>query len=280
MFVACRDALIGGKSLEELNQGLQELGLDSFELQIERDLSTRFGLNLNSQKSRAEFAEELKRLGLSVCAGLVASALAGKDLGPEIEYVVKGAQLIADIGTKVLRIDVVSRDPEPASLEEYLSRATEGIKECLERTRDLDICFAMENHGLISNRREFIRELLKRVDSERFGLTLDTGNFYWYGYPLSEVYQMIEEFAPYVKHTHVKNIVVPQNLRETQRKPGEMKMSPLERGDIDLKWVVGVLKKAGYDGDLTIEDESLGYFAPEERRGILREDAEFLRRLL
>ena len=35
---------------------------------------------------------------------------------------------------------------------------------------------------------------------------MDTGNFYWRGYPLSEVYGILEVLAPFAKHTHLKGI--------------------------------------------------------------------------
>jgi sugar phosphate isomerase/epimerase len=39
------------------------------------------------------------------------------------------------------------------------------------------------------------------------------------------------------------------------------------------------LRDAGYDGDLCIEDESLGKFSPDERRKVLQRDAEHLKAL-
>jgi hypothetical protein len=41
---------------------------------------------------------------------------------------------------------------------------------------------------------------------------------------------------------------------------------PIPEGDIDHAKVVGLLKAAGYDRDLCIEDESLGKFDQEARR--------------
>ncbi len=115
------------------------------------------------------------------------------------------------------------------------------------------------------------------------GLTLDTGNFYWYGYPLQEVYKIILDFAPYVKHTHLKNVSYSEERRNVVRKPGEgwpKVAAPLYVGDINLERVVDMLNKAGYDKDLTIEDESLGNFPREQRAEILRKDIEFVKRLI
>jgi sugar phosphate isomerase/epimerase len=66
------------------------------------------------------------------------------------------------------------------------------------------------------------------------------------------------------------------------RVPGEdwpKSAAPIYQGDIDHKKVVNILKKVGYDGDLTVEDESLGNFPAEERLGILKKDIELLKGL-
>src|SRR5438067_1992868 len=79
---------------------------------------------------------------------------------------------------------------------------------------------------------------LQAVDSPRVGLTLDVGNLYWYGHPLSELYRLYERFGPFVKHTHVKNIAYPAELQEQQREIGYkygQYSAPLDEGDIDLR---------------------------------------------
>ena len=62
--------------------------------------------------------------------------------------------------------------------------------------------------------------LFAGVGSKRLGLTLDTGNFYWYGHPLSKVYELYEMFASRVFHTHCKSIGYPAEEREKQRPMG------------------------------------------------------------
>ena len=47
------------------------------------------------------------------------------------------------------------------------------------------------------------------VADERFGLTLDAANFYWAGYPLSRIYELVEQFVPRTRHVHCKNIDYP-----------------------------------------------------------------------
>jgi len=57
-------------------------------------------------------------------------------------------------------------------------------------------------------------------------------------------------------------------------------MAPLYEGNIDLGYILGILRKAGYDRDANIEDESLGGFAGEERKCMLKRDIAYVRRII
>ena len=58
------------------------------------------------------------------------------------------------------------------------------------------VTFAVENHSHTTNDPAFLTALLDGVGSKRLGLTLDIGNFYWFGHPLGKVYELCETFAP------------------------------------------------------------------------------------
>ena len=118
------------------------------------------------------------------------------------------------------------------------------------------------------------------VGSPRLGLTLDTGNFYWFGHPLSKVYQLYEMFAPRVFHTHIKSIGYPAEEREKQREVGWQYgkyHGPIYEGDIDFARVIAILKKAGYTNDLCIENESLG--RAKDAPAVLEKEVALLKKL-
>ena len=122
----------------------------------------------------------------------------------------------------------------------------------------------IENHGFQGNDPEFLTGLLLDVDSPRLGLTLDSATSTGEGWPLSRVYEIFEQFAPVVKHTHIKNIAYPPEIRETQREIGYeygKYVSPIHQGDIDHTRYFAALR-SGYDRDLCLEDESLGKYTP------------------
>jgi sugar phosphate isomerase/epimerase len=158
-----------------------------------------------------------------------------------------------------------------------------ALSEILQRTADSGVDLGIENHGGIGNDPEFLGYVLSTVNSPRLGLTLDSGNFYWRGWPLSKVYAIFERFARDVKHTHIKNIAYPEEVRESERAIGYeygRYVSPIYEGDIDLSRYVRLLKQAGYSRDLCMEDESLGRFTEVERRENLRKGRQYLERLI
>ncbi|MEM1569237.1 MAG: sugar phosphate isomerase/epimerase family protein [Candidatus Bathyarchaeia archaeon] len=290
MFLSIRDFTVKWVGYDTVFDGLKDLGIPSFELFVSRELKvesyldmgyvTELGFDVSSKESRESLKRKLREAELSVCAILVENDFSSEDLDREVDYVLSAVKVASELEVDVVRINAVMRPIPGYDLEKHVKRVADAVGRCIGSCRDLGVSLAVENHGVIANKREFLRSLFQMVNDEHLGLTLDTGNFYWFGYPLKEVYEIIEEFASKVKHTHVKNAVVEPNRREVFREPGDVRMAPLYQGDIDLGRVVKMLKNAGYDYDLTIEDESLGMFKDKERLAVLKKDVAFVGKLL
>jgi sugar phosphate isomerase/epimerase len=172
--------------------------------------------------------------------------------------------------------------PTKHTREEFLKISVDALKKIIAATESTGVVFAVENHSTTTNDPTFLAALFEGVGSKRFGLTLDTGNFYWYGHPLSKVYGLYETFAPRVYHTHCKSIHYPEDERNKQRpmgwKYGEY-ASPVDQGDIDFARVVAILHKAGYHNDLCIEDEFLNNLSPAQATERLAQQVKYLKRL-
>ncbi len=154
------------------------------------------------------------------------------------------------------------------------------IREVLAATVETKVALAMENHGPFGNDPAFLDAVLSAVGDPRLGLTLDTGNFYWWGVPLDELYALLEKYAPRARHTHIKNINYPPELASTRRPIGldyGKYCCPLDEGSIDLRKALAVILEAGYRGDFCIENESLNKFPAEQRLDVLRRNVRALR---
>jgi sugar phosphate isomerase/epimerase len=199
----------------------------------------------------------------------------------EVAFVKRVTKVAVKLGVRAIRLDVVPRKLAGKD-EEFLRFAIEVGKRIIDATRDTSVRFGVENHGGTTNRPDFLRRLFDGIGSNRFGLTLDTANFYWFGHPLSRLYEIYREFAPAACHTHCKSIRYPESEREKQRERGweyGKFCCPVYEGDIDFTRVATILREAGYQGDLCIENESLSRFDKGERGAILRREADFLRRI-
>jgi len=279
MFVAIRDVLVKSIGFNNVFEGLRWLGLNNIELAVNKEFkAVAFAyLDLSDKHNLDNLASRLKENNTKVCALLLENDFASEDIKREIEYVKKGIKIAEELNVKVVRINAVMKLRRNWTLERAVEVTVDVIKQILNH--EDNIWLAIENHGVVSNRREFLRELFKRTEGLPVGLTLDTCNFYWYGYPLNEVYEIYEEFSKHVKHTHIKN-ATSIGPKGEYRNYGSVKMQPLYNGDIDLKKAIQILKDGGYDHDLTIEDESLGRYSIDERRKILIKDVQFLREVL
>jgi sugar phosphate isomerase/epimerase len=271
-------------------QTLRALSIDHVEVWLEPDGALRHWQRPDGEPWRVrtpeeagEFGRELRLHDITPHALCLPTDFAAQTDGePHVSWASRAVFLAQAMGAQVVRIDTATRDHTLAA-EEVLRRFCEAAAQVLLATREAPLPLGIENHGHVSNEPAFLDEIFHRVPDERLGLTLDPGNFYWFGLPLEVVYEVCEHFAPRTRHTHFKNIGYPLEAQAEPRTAGwkyDEFVAPLGRGDLDMARLVAILKRAGYNGDLCIEDESLGRFEASEREQVLAEDAECLRAAL
>jgi len=264
---------------------MRAVGVDGAEVTVNPDLRLPVlfdpakTYSIATPESRKMLAEELRRHGKRITAFCLHSRF---DERPEqeIELTITTARAAAELGAPAVRLDMVPRKIN--DLDAFLNFAVDTGRKIVEGTGDIAVRFGVENHGPVTNRPDFLRRLFDGVGSKRFGLTLDVGNFYWFGHPLSKVYDLCAEFAPWTCHVHCKNIRYPQADRERQRDMGHRYADcrcPIDEGDIDYARFAQVLRQHGYRGDLCIDDESLGTFPKDQRGAILKRQVGFLQRI-
>jgi sugar phosphate isomerase/epimerase len=288
MYVSARDDTIRAAGFATLLEGLRTMGIDSIELSFSRErqawsLTEDRQFPLTTAAEREAYRRHLHENGISASALLVANDFGAEDSEPQIAWCVDAIRAAEALGTPAIRADTIMRNQATEPRDSRIERYVAAMREVLRRTEGSPVAIGMENHGAQGNDPEFLAGVLDAISDPRLGLTLDTGNFYWSGQPLSELYRIYARFAPRVRHTHMKSIAYPPEERERRRetgwKYGEY-ASPLAPGDIDLSRVLKLFREAGYDGSLTIENESLGRLSPAERPAALVSDAAHLRQLL
>lgn len=160
-----------------------------------------------------------------------------------------------------------------------LVKAFKQVSNCAEE-RNVKIAF--ENHGRLTSDYELQLRILEEVGSEALGLNLDTGNYYRYGYPLSEVHKILDVLAEKAYHVHLKGAKASADRKEEWRKYDEAKFVPIPDGDIDNDFLIKKLKSIGYDRTISIEDEPVDYhsYGLEDLKKLLKRDVEYVRPLV
>jgi sugar phosphate isomerase/epimerase len=282
--VTCRDAMLRHTGAKDCWSALRTIGAEGVEAVINEDLALP-GLFHADVKYTAATAAGIERLAADAdAAGQRITALCMTNRfeqrpDEEIAWCRKVAEAAKTLRVPAIRIDVVPRKLAGA---DFLKFAVETLRKVMADTEATGVRFAIENHGNTTNDPEFLTALFEGVGSRRLGLTLDTGNFYWFGHPLSKLYALYEKFAPRAFHTHCKSIRYPEADRERQRPMGYKYAEyhgPIYDGDVDFRRVIDILHKAGYANDLCVENESLGNKPAEEAVKILAKEIAFLKQL-
>lgn len=289
MYPAVRDCMVAFEGFESPAQGMKLLGVEWMEIQLDRDymvmaMDSKDKLCLATDDDAKAYRQRIEGLGIKPYAFLTACDFSAGDMDSNIQWIARAVELANIMGMSCIRIDSAMSKERELTFGERVDIFAIGLGGVIERTSGLNVGMGIENHGFQGNNLAFLLNVFKRVGSDRLGMTLDTGNFYWRGYPLSEVYGILNILAPYAKHTHLKNIKYPEDQREVTREAGweyGTYSAPLYEGDIDHGIVLRLLKDAGYDGDICIEDESVHKIKdPAEQVRVMEQNVAHVKELI
>ncbi len=151
----------------------------------------------------------------------------------------------------------VSQGGSRTATEEDFERTANNLREVAELAADhaVQISIEVHQHSIIDNSRSALR-LLELVDRPIIGVNPDLGNIYWtYEIPEESCEHAIVALAPHAKYWHCKNLLrvhVPDVHRAV------FVQVPLPDGEIDYRFAITAMVKAGFDGYLAIEGIRFG----------------------
>jgi sugar phosphate isomerase/epimerase len=289
MDVAIRDAMVPKVEGRPFFQLLRDIGVSSVEIELSEHAVTPHVLDSEGKpykydtvKSTLRLKQRLDDEGVRCAAVLMATDFAGEHAERHVNWVGVGLETAFLLGAPVVRIDPLATDrslPPQRVRDRFVDRVTQILGSSLCRN-GMPADLGIENHGPVANDPAWLDYVLAALPHLRVGLTLDTGNFYWYGFSAESVYELVDKYAPAAKHTHLKNINYPADVAARRRETGyEYKQycCPVHDGNLDLARVVRSLRGAGYERDLCIEDESLFKHPPEARVEVLRREVDAVR---
>lgn len=254
------------------------------------------GVEFSGLDERAEQAGPLRRagqlrrrcerLGLTVVGYCIGANLLVSPSRQRavVERLKQEVDVAAALGAPTMRHDVTSGwgdargVPGPQTFARSLKVVVPAIRAVADHGAERGVITSLENHGFYMQASERVARLIEAVDHPNYGLTIDMGNFLCVD---EDPVQAVRRLRGFIVHAHVKDF----HVRPKRRMPpsgwfGTPKSIALRgaivgHGDIDVPAQLKILKRAGYEGFLSLEFEGM-----EEPAMAVRLGLEYLREQL
>ena len=192
----------------------------------------------------AEFLHDLKghafRQGLSISGTAIRNDFGfppGAEREKEIEHAKTWIKYSAKLGAPVIRV-FAGHQKKGISAEETHRLMVEGLHEVCEFAGQHGVFLALENHGGPTATAEGLLKIVHDVESDWFGVNLDSGNFH-----SEDIYGELAKVAPYALNAQIKVVV---SGPDRKKKPA------------DFRKLFDLLSKANYRGFVVLEYEEAG----------------------
>ncbi len=204
---------------------------------------------------------EADRLGMVIPAYSVSGNLYLNDPeadAKELARVMGQVEVAEILGAKVMRHDVVYqifKTGKCRSFDQMLPHIAAQTRKITEYAASKGIRTCTENHGYIAQDSDRMERLFAAVDHENYGLLVDIGNFCCAD---EDSAHAVSRVAPMAIHAHAKDMHLckdPAPGFSQTRGCNYFKGAILGEGDIDIARCIAILKRAGYDGYISIEFE-------------------------
>jgi sugar phosphate isomerase/epimerase len=183
-------------------------------------------------------------------------------------YARKAIAYAKALGVNIVQICEDMYPPDWMNEEDAFQVMRMVLKAISETCEDNGVYIAVEQHGPYTSKIDRLLRILDLVDSEWIRVNYDCGNTFLAG---TDPYEMLDAVADKVVHVHAKDISVKQAESERGKVTGTAVGCACGEGVIDWKRIVDRLRKAGFDGVLSVEcgTEEEAVRSLEHLRGVL-----------
>ncbi len=155
----------------------------------------------------------------------------------DIELIKNWLQVSSKLGASIMRIFAGKGKHEGYSREEVKKWMVSDFQESAKYAEETGVIAALQHHNDFLYEADEIIDILKRVDSEWFGLILDIGSL-----RRGDPYKEIQKLAPYANYWFIKELVYVDGIAEP----------------VNMKKIAKILKDANYTGYISFESLSDG----------------------
>lgn len=237
----------------------KEMGFDAIEF------TDMMADGLEAQKELArQIRAEADRVGIDINAYTIGANLfreSDEENAKEVERLKGQLEVAAILGAKVMRHDVcytLSKTGNGRSFDLMLPTIAANARAVTEYAQSLGIRTCSENHGFIAQDSDRVERLFNAVDHDNYGLLVDMGNFLCAD---ENPVIAVSRVAPYAVHVHAKDFRYTSegsaNRGFMTRGANYIAGTVIGEGVVPVKQCLAILKRAGYDGYVSVEYEGV-----------------------
>lgn len=238
----------GGEHMEIVPYGFSVV--DNVELADQiKEKAASLGIELSAYSLPANFVQETQEA-----------------FEEEVERLKKHVDIVNRLGIKIMRHDVTAftlpkEDMTIHYFDKHFSKLVEGSQLVADYAAQFGITTTIENHGFNVQTSDRVQRIIHAVNRENFKTTLDVGNFLCIDEdPLVGVKKNIK----YAATVHFKDFYI----RPYYENPGDgvwfrtvnenyLRGAIVGHGDLNIREIMKIVKRSGYDGYLTVEFEGM-----------------------
>lgn len=258
----------------EICDKAKEMGFDGIEF-INLD-NKDFAITTDSLKTAKEIREHCAKIGLDVIAYTIGANFLCEDKEAEVKRLFHEIDVAEALGAPLMRHDVCYKLPDNPlySWREAVKEMAPNICRVTEYAKAKGIKTCTENHGFIFQAPERVETLIREVNSDNYGWLIDMGNFICAD---ADPVKAVETAARYAFHVHAKDFIFKSAVEGNpggffQTNGGNfLRGTVIGHGVVPVKNAINILKKAGYDGYVSVEFEG-----PEECLDAIKAGREYL----
>lgn len=189
----------------------------------------------------ASYLAELKlhsaRLGLDISGTAIGNDFCvgtPEQLATQIKTAKQWIEHTAMLGGKTIRF-FAGKPAKNLDPTQAIQQAIKALQECAEHAKKFGVFVALENHGGITAEADDMLKIVQGVQSDAFGVNLDTGNF-----RTADPYGDLAKLAPYAVNVQVKTDIFTKGKAKEEANLGKF---------------VEILNKVNYRGYVALEYE-------------------------
>lgn len=197
-----------------------------------------------TDKELFQLKKKALNLGLNISWTGVRNDFANPDVKAreaDREMIKQWLQTSSKLGASIMRIFAGTNKHEGFSRSEVKDWMVEEFKKCADYAKETGVLAGLQHHNDFLYTADEVIDILKRVNSDWFGLILDIGSL-----RTGDPYNEISKLAPFANYWFIKEYVYHDGVAT----------------NVNMKKIAGILKRESYQGYISFE--SLGDGDPKE----------------